>query len=841
MSKQKQYTPMMMQYLETKAKHPDEIVFYRLGDFYEMFFEDAKIASSELDLVLTGKNAGVEEKIPMCGIPFHSAQSYLTRLVQKGYKVAIVEQMENPATTKGIVKREVVKIVTPGTYMDDIANEKDSIYLASIHDYQYGLAIILCEMTTGELKGICIEKNKLEIQKVLLGNHVSEVVVEPNFDKKVIAMIESMQMITISKIEHRQANEQYKKLLNGQDDLRIVSAFQTLMNYLEDTQKRSISHLYPLEMISEDYFMRMDYHTRLNLELSQSSRKNGKYRTLWHFMDHCRSAMGSRKLKKWVENPLIDISEINQRLDAITYFNDNFLMKDELKEELGYIYDLERLCVRVAYGSANPRDVLRLIQTLAHAPKIFELLSSCSAYPSWKKVDCLTSLHSHLQGVLNEEAPIHIKDGHVFVEGYNTELDRLREISQNGKQWIAELECKERERTGIKSLKIGYNRVFGYYIEVTKTNLHLVKDEYGYVRKQTLTSAERFISEELKQREDEILNAQQRIIELENKLFVELLDEIRTYSVKLHELADALSVVDALYALSVVSSQNGYTRPSFHQNSSIEIIEGRHPILDAMMKDKRYVSNDFKLTSEQSILMITGPNMGGKSTYMRQSALIIVMAQIGCYVPAESAKLPIFDQIFTRIGASDDIMSGQSTFMVEMMEANHALQNATEKSLILFDEIGRGTSTYDGMSLAQAMLEYIAQHIHAKTLFSTHYHELTKLADFYPEIVNVHVEVHEEKGDITFLYRVVDGKADKSYGINVAKLAKLPNAVLKRAENILANMEVQTIEVSDEIPELIQEVPYQHQEIIEKLKMIDTDQMSPFEAMLMLYELKKLL
>ena len=841
MSKQKQYTPMMMQYLETKAKHPDEIVFYRLGDFYEMFFEDAKIASSELDLVLTGKNAGVEEKIPMCGIPFHSAQSYLTRLVQKGYKVAIVEQMENPATTKGIVKREVVKIVTPGTYMDDIANEKDSIYLASIHDYQYGLAIILCEMTTGELKGICIEKNKLELQKVLLGNHVSEVVIEPNFDKKVIAMIQSMQMITISNIEHRQANEQYKKLLNGQDDLRVVSAFQTLMNYLEDTQKRSISHLYPLEMITEDYFMRMDYHTRLNLELSQSSRKNGKYRTLWHFMDHCRSAMGSRKLKKWVENPLIDISEINQRLDAITYFNDNFLMKDELKEELGYIYDLERLCVRVAYGSANPRDVLRLIQTLAHAPKIFELLSNCNAYPSWKKVDCLTSLHSHLQGVLNEEAPIHIKDGHVFVDGYNAELDRLREISQNGKQWIAELECKERERTGIKSLKIGYNRVFGYYIEVTKTNLHLVKDEYGYVRKQTLTSAERFISEELKQREDEILNAQQRIIELENKLFVELLDEIRTYSVKLHELADALSVVDALYALSVVSSQNGYTRPSFHQNASIEIIEGRHPILDAMMKDKRYVSNDFKLTSDQSILMITGPNMGGKSTYMRQSALIIVMAQIGCYVPAESAKLPIFDQIFTRIGASDDIMSGQSTFMVEMMEANHALQNATEHSLILFDEIGRGTSTYDGMSLAQAMLEYIAQHIHAKTLFSTHYHELTKLADFYPEIVNVHVEVHEEKGDITFLYRVVDGKADKSYGINVAKLAKLPNAVLKRAENILANMEVQTIEVSDEIPELIQEVPYQHQEIIEKLKMIDTDQMSPFEAMLMLYELKKLL
>lgn len=841
MSKQKQYTPMMMQYLETKAKHPNEIVFYRLGDFYEMFFEDAKIASSELDLVLTGKNAGVEEKVPMCGIPFHAAQGYLTRLVQKGYKVAIVEQMENPASTKGIVKREVVKIVTPGTYMEDLGNEKDSIYLASIHDYQYGLAIVLCEMTTGELKGICIEKNKLEIQKVLLGNHVSEVVVEPNFDKKVISMIQSMQTITISKMVHRQADERYKRLLNGQDDLRIVSAFQTLMNYLEDTQKRSIEHLYPLEMIQEDDFMRMDYHTRLNLELSQSSRRNGKHRTLWHFMDECRSAMGSRKLKKWVENPLIDVSAINQRLDAVTYFNDNFLMKDELKEELSYIYDLERLCVRVAYGSANPRDVLRLIQTLGHAPRIFELIEDCRAYPSWKKVDCLTSLHGHLQGVLNEEAPIHVKDGNVFVSGYHEELDRLREISHNGKKWIIELENKERERTGIKSLKIGYNRVFGYYIEVTKANLNLVKEEFGYVRKQTLTNAERFISEELKQREDEILNAQQRIIELETALFAELLDEINAYSVKLHELADALSVVDALYALSVVSAQNGYCRPSFHHDAGIEIIEGRHPILDAMMKDKRYVSNDFKLNHNQSILMITGPNMGGKSTYMRQSALIIVMAQIGCYVPAQSAKLPVFDQIFTRIGASDDIMSGQSTFMVEMMEANHALQNATDKSLILFDEIGRGTSTYDGMSLAQAMLEYIAQNIRAKTLFSTHYHELTRLGDIYKEIVNVHVDVHEEKGDITFLYRVVEGKADKSYGINVARLANLPSAVLKRAENILANMEVQQIEISDEITEMVVETSNEHQEIIDKLKMVDMDQMSPFEAMLMLYELKKLL
>lgn len=840
MSKQKQYTPMMMQYLETKAKHPDEIVFYRLGDFYEMFFDDAKIASSELDLVLTGKNAGVEEKVPMCGIPYHAAQGYLTRLVQKGYKVAIVEQMENPASAKGIVKREVVKIVTPGTYMDDIANEKDSIYLASMYDYQYGISIILCEMTTGELKGICIDKNKLELQKVLLGNHVSEVVIESNFDKKVIKMMESMPMITISHIEHRQANEMYKQLLHGNDDIRIVNAFQILMNYLEDTQKRNISHLYPLEMISDDAFMKMDYHTRLNLELSQSSRKNGKHRTLWHYMDECRSAMGSRTLRKWVENPLINISEINQRLDAITYFNDHFLMKDELKEELSYIYDLERLCVRISYGSANPRDVLRLIQTLSHAPKIFDLLADCHAYPSWKRVDCLTSLYQHLNGVLNEDAPIHIKDGNVFASGYHEELDRLREISHNGKKWIVELENKERERTGIKSLKIGYNRVFGYYIEVTKANLDLVKEEYGYVRKQTLTNAERFISAELKQREDEILNAQERIIALETSLFQQLLNDIHLYSVKLHELANALSVVDALYALSVISAQNGYCRPYFHQDSSIEIIEGKHPILDAMMKDKHYVSNDLQLTSDESIMMITGPNMGGKSTYMRQNALIIIMAQMGCYVPAQSAKLPIFDQIFTRIGASDDIMSGQSTFMVEMMEANHALQNATAQSLILFDEIGRGTSTYDGMSLAQAMLEYIAQHIHAKTLFSTHYHELTKLADIYPEMKNVHVEVHEEKGDITFLYRVVEGKADKSYGINVARLANLPSSVLKRAENILANMEVQNIEISDDIPDLIQESSYQYQEVIDKIKMIDTDQMSPFEAMLMLYELKKL-
>ncbi len=840
MTKKATYTPMMKHYLELKEQHEDAIIFYRLGDFYEMFFEDAKTASSELDLILTGRNAGVEERVPMCGIPHHAAKGYIQRLIQKGYKVAIVEQLEDPALAKGLVKRDVIKIVTPGTIMDEVSDEKTTVYIASLHDFQFGLAVILCEMTTGELRAQLIDKHVMAIQKVLLGNNVREIVIQEKFDKKIVKMIEEMQTITVSYHNDNALKEEYRHLLNGIEDDRVETAFGVLTNYLDETQKRNMAHLNAVEMVYENDFLQMDFSTKQNLELTSSLRSNSRSQTLWSFLDKCRSSMGSRLLKKWIEYPLVDTAMINRRLDAVEYLNDNFITKDELREHLGFVYDMERLSARVAYGSANPRDILRLIKTLEHTPQIFELFHDCSAYEEFQSIDPCRELYDMIEGAIIDNPPLTLKDGGVFVEGYNEELDQVREIGKNGKNWILELENKERERTGVKSLKIGYNRVFGYYIEVTKTNLDSIKDEFGYVRKQTLTNAERFITQELKDKEDAIVHAQERSIRLEAELFNHLLNQIKVYLPKLHDLSHALATIDALYALAEISSENGYTRPQFHTGHSIHMKEARHPILDRMMKTTRYVSNDLEMGEDNDILMITGPNMGGKSTYMRQTVLLVIMAQIGCFVPAKKAEMPIFDQIFTRIGASDDIMSGQSTFMVEMIEANNALQNATANSLILFDEIGRGTSTYDGMALAQAMIEYIMRNIKAKTLFSTHYHELTEMAEKNAGIRNVHVDVHEEDDKVTFLYRVLDGKADKSYGINVARLAHLPSSVLERAKQILDNLELQPNMVKEVKPPLVieKENP-QHMQIINQVKQVDVNKMTPMEAMQFLYELKE--
>ncbi|MBS6179793.1 DNA mismatch repair protein MutS [[Clostridium] innocuum] len=840
MTKKATYTPMMKHYLELKKQHEDAIIFYRLGDFYEMFFEDARTASSELDLVLTGRNAGVEERVPMCGIPHHAAKGYIQRLIQKGYKVAIVEQLEDPALAKGLVKRDVIKIVTPGTIMDEVSDEKTTVYIASLHDFQFGLAVILCEMTTGELRAQLIDKHVMAIQKVLLGNNVREIVIQEKFDKKIVKMIEEMQTITVSYHNDNALKEEYRHLLNGIEDDRVETAFGVLTNYLDETQKRNMAHLNAVEMVYEHDFLQMDFSTKQNLELTSSLRSNSRSQSLWSFLDKCRSSMGSRLLKKWIEYPLVDTAMINRRLDAIEYLNDNFITKDELREHLGFVYDLERLSARVAYGSANPRDILRLVKTLEHTPQIFELFHNCSAYEEFQTIDPCRELYDMIEGAIIDNPPLTLKDGGVFVEGYNEELDQVREIGKNGKNWILELENKERERTGVKSLKIGYNRVFGYYIEVTKTNLTSIKDEFGYVRKQTLTNAERFVTQELKEKEDAIVHAQERSIRLEAELFNHLLNQIKVYLPKLHDLSNALSTIDALYALAEISSENGYTRPQFHTGHSIHMKEARHPILDRMMKTTRYVSNDLDMAEGNDILMITGPNMGGKSTYMRQTVLLVIMAQIGCFVPAKKAEMPIFDQIFTRIGASDDIMSGQSTFMVEMIEANNALQNATANSLILFDEIGRGTSTYDGMALAQAMIEYIMRNIKAKTLFSTHYHELTEMAEKNASIRNVHVDVHEEDDKVTFLYRVLDGKADKSYGINVARLAHLPSSVLDRAKQILDNLELQPNMVKEvQAPLVIEKENPQHVQIIDQVKQVDVNKMTPMEAMQFLYELKE--
>lgn len=840
MAEKSKYTPMMQHYLQIKKENPDAIIFYRLGDFYEMFFDDAKTVSLELDLVLTGRSAGVEEKVPMCGVPHHAANSYIQRLIQKGYKVAIVEQVEDPALAKGLVRREVIRIVTPGTIMDENSDEKNTNYIASLYDFQYGICVVLCEMTTGEMKAQIIDKSVIALQKVLLLNNVREIVVEHNFDKRLRKMIEELETITISAMNHSEIKNEYEHLIAGISDQRVIHAFSVLMNYLDETQKRSMTHLQPVEMIYEQEFLQMDYATKQNLELTSSLRSGAKQMSLWSFMDHCMSAMGSRLLKKWIEYPLIQVSEIQKRQEAVAYLNDNFLIRDELKEHLRYVYDLERLGARVAYGSASPRDVLRLIRTLEHAPVIFDLFKECPSYPEYRTIDTCTTLHDLIDGAIVEEPPLTVKEGGVFVDGYNERLDELRRISKDGKSWILELEAKERERTGVKSLKIGYNRVFGYYIEVRKGNLSAIKPEFGYVRKQTLANAERFITDELKEKEDAILHAQEEKIRLEAELFTDLLNQIKVYLPKLHDLAAALAAIDVFYSLAQAAGEHGYIRPHFHEGSSIEIIEGRHPILESMMKSKRYVSNDLKMGEEQTVSIITGPNMGGKSTYMRQNALLVIMAQIGSFVPARSADLPIFDQIFTRIGASDDILSGKSTFMVEMMEANHALQNATAHSLILFDEIGRGTSTYDGMALAQSMIEYIDEYIHAKTLFSTHYHELTEMAENSDSIQNLHVEVHEEKEEVTFLYRMLEGKADKSYGINVARLAKLPELVLQRARQLLEALELEGDKgIYQPQMMIVEKDDPQMNEIAEMIDMVDINAMTPMEAMSFLYELKK--
>lgn len=835
------YTPMMMQYLETKEDLLDCIVFYRLGDFYEMFFEDAKIASSELDLVLTGKNAGAEEKVPMCGIPHHAATGYIQRLTQKGYKVAIVEQMENPVAGK-IVKREVVKIVTPGTIMEEVSNEKENVYIASIHDFQYGFALVYCEMTCGEVSAICIERKKEALQKALLSMNVREVVVKEHFDHKYKKAIEDLGLITISYEDNHFLAREYEKLVRDIEDHRIIDSFAILTNYLNKTQKRSMAHLGKVEIMEADSALQMDYSTKQNLELVTTLRTNSKSQTLWDFVDEAKSSMGSRMLKKWILYPLIDKEKINQRLDVIEYLNYNFILKDELREYLTHVYDLERLSARIAYGNATPRDILRLISTLKYAPMILDVFENCNAI-SHLKCDVCADLYDKISDIIVENPPINLKEGGVFKEGYNAELDACRALKDNGQDFILGLEAKERERTGVTSLKIGYNRVFGYYIEVRKGNLDKIKEEFGYERKQTLANAERFVTAELKEKEDAILHAQEKAIRLENELYNNLLEELKTYLPKIHDLAKTLATMDALYALSVVSSRKNYVRPIFHEENYIDLVEGRHPILDDRMKKNGYVSNSLCMNKEDQIMIITGPNMGGKSTYMRQSALIVILAQIGCFVPAQKADLPIFHKIFTRIGASDDIMSGQSTFMVEMTEANYALQNADDKSLILFDEIGRGTSTYDGMSLAQAMLEYIHNNTKAKTLFSTHYHELTSLAEQYEGIKNLHVDVKEEGEEVTFLYRISEGKADKSYGINVARLAKLPEEVLYRAQQILSHIQKEEIDLNVEIKEVetktIIERDPREKEITEMVDSIDLNQMTPLDAMMFLCELKK--
>ena len=838
---EKKYTPMMQHYLKMKEENPDSILFYRLGDFYEMFFEDAKLVSQELDLVLTGRSAGVEEKVPMCGIPFHAANSYIQRLVKKGYKVAICEQLEDPSSAKGLVDRGIIKIITPGTYMDATMDAKSTNYMASCDVSSFEITVIYCELSTGELKYQTLQRSLVALQKALLEQNVSELVCPMTMDKKWMAALEEMDTMLISKHKKANIDSEDLPLLNGIESESLKEAFALLMAYLKDTQKQRIDHFLPIESMDKDKVLVMDYETKNHLELVSSQSSNAKAESLWSFMDKCQSAMGSRMLKRWIEYPLIDAEKIAKRQAAVKDLKENFMLRENLKEHLVYVYDMERLASRMAYGNASPRDVLQLVATLEHAKPILDLASSLNSYPEFNDVPDCQELYNEIKNAIIENPPLTLKEGGVFNDGYNQELDEVRKIAKQGKDFILELEAKERERTGVKSLKVGYNRVFGYYIEVRNGNLDNIKEEFGYHPKQTLANATRFITQELKEKEEQILHAQETKVKLEQSLFNDLLLRIKRDLFDLHACAQALSTIDVLVSLAILASEKGYVCPVFHPGYNVNVVEGKHPILDDRMKKKRYVSNDWKMSEEEHIQLITGPNMGGKSTYMRQNALLVVMAQMGSFIPAKTAQLPIFDRIFTRIGASDDILTGKSTFMVEMMEANTALRYATKHSLILFDEIGRGTATYDGMALAQAMLEYIDEAIGAKTLFSTHYHELTELAEEHQSMRNVHVDVREEKNEIEFRYRIIEGKADKSYGINVAKLAHLPKVVLDRASQLLLNFENQDNNQNYQ-PSLfvMDQVQPEKSQLLQQLQELDIDSMTPRDALDCLYELKKL-
>ena len=835
MAKEKTLSPMMQHYVSIKEKYPDTLLFYRVGDFYEMFMDDAVIASKELDLVLTGKNAGLDEKVPMCGVPHHAVKTYLTRLAARGFKVAIVEQVQDPKEATGLVERDVIRVITPGTVMDEITDEKQSVYLAAVEDYKYGYAVAFCEVSTGEnFIETCSHKDNALLQ-LILKNNGREVVVRKGFNERIIRRFREMQVV-ISYCEEDAIHPVYEPLITNLDKDYEKTCFGMLLNYLEATQKHALSHLQVCHVEEESQVLYMDYSTQANLELTVPMHDTGRQITLWSFLDCCKSAMGSRLLRKWIEKPLISQKRIEERLDRVAWLMRSFMVRNTVREALSNVYDLQRLIARCALNTANAVDVQRLTKTLEQVPIIQKKLDS-SLFGEIVDMDALQGLYTQLKNAFLDEPSLSVNEGGMFRDGYDAQLDEVRSIQRNGKEFIASLEASEREKTGFRTLKVGYNRVYGYYIEISKLQAKDVKEEWGYVRKQTLTNNERFISPELKEKEDMILHANERAIAIEKQLFSQLMDNIRSSLPKLQKIAEGLALADVYCALAEDSAKYGYVRPVF-TDGLVDIRSGRHPILDEIMKDPKYVSNNLYLDDQENILLITGPNMGGKSTYMRQTALIVIMAQIGCYVPASSCQIPVFDKIFTRIGASDDILSGQSTFMVEMNEANRALQQATDHSLILFDEIGRGTSTYDGMSLAQAMIEYIASVIHAKTLFSTHYHELTSLAESVGCVRNVHAAVKEEDNQVTFLYKIKKGPAQQSYGINVARLAGLPGSVLERAADIQKELESKkrVVQQSFQLVEMKKEDPVADG-IMEQLKAVSIDDLSPREAWNMLNDM----
>ena len=830
-------SPGMKQYMQIKDNYKEELLFFRLGDFYELFFEDGIIASRELELTLTSKNAGLDERVPMCGVPFHSVKPYIEKLIDKGFKVAICEQLEDPKKAKGMVKRGVTQVISKGTIVDfDMLNEHDNNYIASLLDFQTSYILTYMDISTGYLALIDIPKDKLLSTILNLG--IKEVILSDSSDNNLIELLSNNYGIEVD-ISTEYLEGEYSEVYKDIKDIKYVTGIKHLFYYLVVKQLKDLSHISNVEIINLDEYLEMDIHSIRNLEIVETLRlKDRTYSLLW-FMDKTKTAGGSRLLKKQLMQPLKEMKAINKRYDMVDKLREDFLVREELCSLLDEVYDLERLCGKVFGGSLNARDVLQIKNSLKVFPVINEKIKELGF--DFKMVD-ENKLYDLLEEAIYENPPITLNEGYLIKDGYNKELDELKKIRSGGKEFIASLEESERERTGIKNLKVGYNKVFGYYIEISKGQVQFVKEEFGYERGQTLANAERFVSPVLKEKEALVLNAEEKIVEIEYDLFCKIKDEIKKEVFNLKANASVINELDVLVSLSIIADEYSLVRPELVQERRIEIVEGRHPVVERVSKSE-YVANDCMMSETDNTMLITGPNMSGKSTYMRQLAIIIIMAQMGSFVPCKYCKLPIFDKIFTRIGASDDLVSGESTFMVEMLEAKNAICNATSNSLILFDELGRGTATYDGMSIAQAILEYVNNHIKCKTLFSTHYHELTDLAYKNTGIKNIHVEAIEKDGKVTFLHKIKDGAVDKSYGIHVAKLAGLPNDVLSRAQEVLTYYEKKSKNKGNR--DLSEQVSFnfdtvQDNKLLDRVKDIDPLNTTPMEAINILYELKEL-
>ncbi len=838
-SKETGFTPMVEQYLSFKKQYGDIILFFRIGDFYEMFLEDAQIVSRELQLFLTKKACGNGQFIPMCGIPHHAYLQYAQKLIDHGYKVAICEQVEDPKQTKKLVKRDVIQIITPGANLDLTNNENN--FIASLVMDQRQAFLSYADISTGEMKAMSLENSYSRIVEQLLSLDIKELVLKKDTDSNLICYIKSNSNICLSYYEDSSTSIETDSLFGSLKDERQIEASALLYNYLKNMERRDLTYFKPVENKMEQKSMKLDYSAQANMELVKSL-DNKTYGTLYWLLNQTKTPMGSRYLKSQITSPSANLNEIEKRLDLTECFLNHYLERETLRKDLESVFDMERLIARMGYENCNGHDLLQLKRSLEILPTIKKHLSQIQDCPQVvhlsDKLGNYDELVTLLEKAISEDCPLTITEGEIFKKGYNDQLDELISLTGDAKEWIAQLEIREKERTGISKLKVGYTSVFGYYIEVTKAQLDLVKPEYGYIRKQTLTTGERYITEELQEKEAKILRAKDDRTSLEYKLFKELRRYVSQFTLQIQQTSDALSELDYYLNLAFVSSENHYIRPSFNQEGKIHVLNARHPIIEKAAPDKIFVSNDYTMDGKTNVLIITGPNMGGKSTYMKEFGLIVIMAQIGCFVPADCCEIPLFGSLFTRIGASDNLIKGQSTFMTEMSEVAGALEKANEHSLFLFDEIGRGTATFDGMAIAQAIIEYIVRFVHAKTFFSTHYHEITKLSEKISSVKNIHCDVKESDGKVTFLYKMRDGSMDRSYGVNVAKLAGLPNEIIERADELLVSLEQNSAIKENQVKNIVAEEKPKDT-LHEEIKKLDPMTLSPLDALNYLIDLKK--